>query len=103
MELVISNVKPETDKMIFWISTENILDKAIHLYVASNCWDKLSVEITDKLPTGVLDKVVTRCKEVEVMNLPLTLTQRTVELLCELYPEKSGKIRKTYLMGKEWQ
>lgn len=79
----------------FHVPIEWLGDKSVHLFIASSMWDTLYVDVTDDIPCDVLKYVVTRCRDIKVV-LPEDLTEHSVELLCELYPDKSGSIRKAY-------
>lgn len=76
-------------------------DKAVHLYLASNLWDELQVDISPDIPVGVMQYVSMKCKSVKV-NLPRRkLESGELTVLCDLYPDKAGALRKANMLGKD--
>lgn len=71
-----------------------------HLFIASHTWDKLNIELDDTIADDVLKYVRNVCKEINVI-LPDVVTDHTVSLLCELYPDKAGRIRKYRMMKRD--
>lgn len=82
----------------YFISTYFLKAKATHFFIASNKWESIYIEIEDSIPEGYLKSLHLVCPKITV-NLPETVTDTTVRLLAELYPEKSGSIRRAYLTG----
>lgn len=99
MTLHISNT-PSTEVGAVSIYPAWLLDKGTHLFIASNVWDKLHVDICDEIPDKVLRYVVMKCKSVEV-TLPDELSDKHVALLCELYPSVEGQIRKAAMLHRD--
>ncbi len=82
----------------YYIGTSFLKAKATHFFIASNHWESIYIEIEDTIPEGYLRSLHLVCNNIKV-NLPEVITDKTVQLLAELYPDKSGKIRRTYLTG----
>lgn len=82
----------------YFISTSFLKAKATHFFIASNKWDFIFIEMEDSIPEGYLKSMHLVCPNIKV-NLPDIVTDTTVRLLAELYPDKSGAIRKAYLTG----
>ena len=99
MILHISNT-PSTEPGVMTVYPVWLEDKGTHLFIASNIWDKLHVDICEEIPEKVLRYVITKCKAVEV-TLPENLSEKDVTLLCELYPEKEGQIRKAAMLNRD--
>lgn len=75
-------------------------DKAVHLFVASSMWDTLSVEIDEQIPEGVLKYMILKCKDKEAVLPDRPLSQKELLLLCEMYPDKAGSIRRAHLLNR---
>lgn len=99
MILHISNT-PSTEPGVMTIYPTWLEDKGTHLFIASNIWDKLHVDICDEIPDKTLRYVITKCKAIDV-TLPAELSDKHVALLCELYPAKEGQIRKAAMLNRD--
>lgn len=77
-----------------------LTDNGVHLFIASNRWDTLTVELSDEIPSDVLKYVVTKCNNVSVKFTQDDITQKSMDLLCELFPDKAGSLRKAKMLGK---
>lgn len=69
-----------------------------HLFIASNKWDKVYIEVSDEIPLGSLRFINTVTQTIEV-NIPDVTTETTMRILTEIYPEKSGKLRRHQMQG----
>jgi len=99
MILCISNT-PDTTPGVMTVYPAWLEDKGTHLFIASNVWDKLHVDICDEIPEKVLRYVITKCKTIEVTT-PEKLTDKHIALLCELYPHAEGQIRKAAMLNRD--
>lgn len=98
MNLRIGKIKTE-DMSEFFVPFDWLQSKAVHLFIASNIWDTLFVEVSDDIPSDTMKYIRLRCKNIKVV-LPENITAQSVNVLCELYPDKSGSIRKAYTLGR---
>lgn len=80
------------------LSTSMLSVKSTHLFIASNSWDSMIIELDDSIPEGILRRLNTVCKDIKV-KVPTKITDTTLRLLTELYPEKSGALRRVYMQG----
>ena len=80
------------------LSPEYLKQNGTHLFIKSHEWGTIHVDVTEDIPMGCL-KHISDCGQRLDVNVPTALTDHTVELLAELYPDLSGKIRKAYLFG----
>ena len=92
--------KKEYDGTCCNLDTMSLNYNSTHLFIASHHWDKLYIELGDEIEFDILKYVQSVCDEVEV-KLPEIISEHTVGLLCELYPQRAGKIRKYYMMKKD--
>ena len=83
----------------YTISVDYLNHIATHLYLASQQWDSLYCELSDSIPLGCLKNIRTKVKDVTV-KIPDNETKKTMQLLAELYPEKSGTLRKQFMLGR---
>lgn len=99
MNLYIGNtVQSEVDSM--WLPYSLLTDKAVHLFIASNVWDTLTVEVSEDIPAGVLKYVILKCNEKKVVLPERDLSAKEVGLICEMFPDKAGGIRRAYMAGR---
>lgn len=84
----------------YHITYNQLKSNATHLFIASNEWDELHITLCEEIPLNVLKYVRMACKDIKVL-LPVKQTEHIMELMCELYPDKTGKIRKYYMMKKD--
>lgn len=70
--------------------------KGTHLFIKAHSWDSIEVDLTDDIPEGSLI-YLHMCTNSLKVNLPTEITSHTMRLLCEIYPELKGRIRKTFL------
>lgn len=72
--------------------------KSTHLFIASNPWDTINVDVDDEINEGCLRCLPMACSTIRVA-LPVEITQHTMQLLTELFPDKAGTIRKTFMQS----
>ena len=83
---------------LYSLSTDMLKMKSTHLFIASNAWESVYIELDDSIPEGYLRNLHTVCDNITV-NLPDVVTDKTLGLLIELYPDKSGALRRAYMQG----
>lgn len=91
--------KASAEEMV--ITYEWLRDNATHLYVASNSWDRLIVDLSEEIPENVLKYMILKCKNVEVHLPEGKLSPKCINLLCEVYPDRAGELRKANMLGKD--
>lgn len=97
MNLIIrKEVTPTFDADNYYLDTGMLLMKSTHLFIASYKWDRIEIELDEKIPQGALRFFHMVCDDIKVI-LPDFLVDAHVRELAELYPERAGKIRMTYL------
>lgn len=84
------------------LGTSMLNMKATHLFIASNAWESIYVELEDTIPEGYLCCFGMVTQNISV-NLPETVTEKTLHLLTELYPEKAGALRRTYMQKRDFK
>lgn len=81
------------------ISADMLRSPATHLFISSNDWDSITVEICKELPDNALEYIqfLSPNKEVKLLD---PLDDRLLKMLLALFPEKGGSIRRAYMSGK---
>lgn len=103
---MILNIAPNNeksfDKDCYTLPNHMLQLKATHLFIASNKWDTINIQITDDVPLGSLHCLSLVCSDINI-SLPEVVTDKTVQLVCEALPDKAGTIRRACLQGKSLQ
>lgn len=85
-------VKPlDMDTMI--LKADMLKEKGTHLFLASYTWDRINVELFEGLESWYLHFLPSVCSDIRVISRDQDLSQY-VQCLTELYPDKSGAIRR---------
>lgn len=82
------------------LDVKQLKNTATHLYIASNRWDSIYIELDEDIPCNMLKYISKQADTVEV-SYPNNISDHVLKLLCEVYPEKSGAIRKCYMLKKD--
>lgn len=93
--------RPGSRENTFYVPYEWLSNKAVHLYLASQMWDSVVVVLDDAIPKDVLKYITSKGKMRRIIVGDKGLTDKCVDLACEIYPEKAGAIHKAYMMGKD--
>ena len=78
-----------------YLTPEEFADPAYHPFIATNKFDKVIVELCSEIPTGYISQVV--AKGNKVIPIVSEVNDKTIALLCEIYPERRSEIRFTYM------
>ena len=89
---------PSFNDELYTLRTSMLQLKSTHLFINSNAWDSIMIDLDDSIPEGCLCNLSLICSNIKV-NLPETVTDVTLRLLCELFPTKAGALRRTYMAG----
>lgn len=81
------------------LKTSMLQMKSTHLFIASNAWESITIDVNDEIPAGSLKCIPMACSNIKV-QLPETVTDKTIVLLTELYPDLAGKLRRYFMMGR---
>ena len=99
MRLVITaDYVVSSDLDVTYISAEMLLSPATHLFLASNTWDSVQVEVCKSLPVDMVQYIAPLSKDIQV-QLPDVVDDHTFKVLLELFPSKAGAIRRAYMCG----
>ena len=72
-----------------------------HVFIASRVWDEIDIELTEDIPLGSLKYLASKAKSIKV-TLPETVSNHIMQLCTELYPNKSGTIRKRFMLKEDF-
>lgn len=98
MILKISNDNTITEGVVS-IPYSWLNNKSVHLYLACNKWDKLEVDMSEEIPEGVLKYIIMKSSDKEV-KLMGEVTPKVCSLICEMFPEKAGAVRKAVMLKR---
>lgn len=84
----------------YYLTLASLNHKGTHLFIASNKWDELHITLTEDIPLNVLKYVRMAVGSVHVV-IKGEQTEHIMELMCELYPEYSGKLHKAFMLKKD--
>ena len=87
---------PSFNDVLYTLRTSMLELKSTHLFIAANTWESISIDLDDSIPEGCLCNMNLVCPSIYV-RLPDEITDKTLRLLCELYPDKSGALRRVYM------
>lgn len=87
-------VVSDLDVMI--ISADMLRSPATHLFLASNTWDKVTVELCDAIPSDTLEYIPILSKDISV-SLPESISEKNMKDLVALFPDKRGAIRRAFM------
>lgn len=80
------------------LATSFLKIKSTHFFIASHRWDRIYIELDEDIPENYLSCFSMVSDNIKV-RLPEAPTDKTMKELCELYPDKAGRIRRAYLQG----
>lgn len=96
------NLSPDVQKsnMTFLTHISNADNPKLHLFVASNKWRELIIQLVDSDSLKGIFPMLCKFEQIKVclMEKP---TQSVIHFLCKLYPQKAASIRKAYMTGKD--
>lgn len=85
-----------TDMDVMVLKADMLKEKGTHLFLASYSWDKITVELFDGLESWYLHFLPSVCKNIHVIAHDSDLAPY-VKCLTELFPDKSGVIRRVIM------
>ena len=92
MVLRITNNVQDYDDTTHCITLSQFGQKSYHPYIASKVWDKVYIDCTDETPRGFIKQLLKRSKVIPVFDVK-NLTQRSIQILCEIVPDQSAALR----------
>jgi hypothetical protein len=78
----------------------DINSKRAHLFVVSNEWYDLEIELTDTLDMTIIPIMLSRFNHV-TFKLLTRMNKDILNMLCKCFPDKSGSFRKAFMLGKD--
>jgi hypothetical protein len=94
--LIAKEYNPGFNEELYTLKTSMLKSTSTHLFIAANRWDAICIELDDDIPETCLCNMNLICENITV-KLPEEITDKTLRLLCELYPDKSGALRRVYM------
>lgn len=101
MKLIISKIYDrEFTEDTTKLGTSMLMLQTTHLFIASNKWDEIYIELDECIPENSLLHLNMVTDTIRV-KLPEKVTYPILKQLTELFPEKSGTIRKYFMTGQD--
>ena len=82
----------------FHLSPDRLQYKAVHMFIASNMWDTISIQLSDKV-SEEYTKYFPLVSDTILTTIKHKPTDHDLRCLCNLYPEKSGELRYAFMCG----
>ena len=74
--------------------------QSAHMFIASNEWDEIIVDVTDDINPESVKYLTSACPKV-FCYLPENVTEKTLSILCAIYPTLAGKLRMGYMAKQD--
>lgn len=88
------------DNTNYEITPELLKLSGVHAFLKSKKWDEIDIELTEDIPLGSLKYLHTLTDNIKV-SFEDTRSKYIMMLCAELFPDKSGTIRKQFLQRGE--
>ena len=99
MRLVVSEKGDDVSFDTIVVSPIEFNNITCHLYILSNDFDEVIVELSDKVSLGKMKPLMQRTKVIP--KIVDHVNSHTISLLCELYPERSAELRYALIRNPE--
>lgn len=87
-------------RMDFNICDKHLADKKIHLFIASQSWEEVRIHMHSDLDIKYIKFIVSKADKFTII-FEGPINENHITLLCDLYPDKSGSIRRHFMLGKD--
>lgn len=87
---------------VFQLNPQYLKFKSTHLFIASHAWSSVEIELIEDIPTDSLKWLSLVTKDIKV-KLPGEVTEHILQLLIELFPDKAGVLRRTFLQNGSFE
>ena len=99
MVLRITNKPDNADLDAYTVSLSDFKSGEIHPFLATTKWEKIYVELCEDTPAGILRQVFFSAPIIPIYDRD-NITNRVMLLLCEIYRNKAGELRKLYVQDR---
>lgn len=89
--------KREFDTENYYLHPSMLNSNGTHLFIASNKWDAIIVDLCPELNPAKLHYLPSICTDIKICNSPDI--EKYVDALLELFPNKGGQLRRCKLSG----
>lgn len=97
--LITEEYRKELDPDNYCIKASMMIEKGVHLFIASNKWDLIKVELCPALIADTLAFLPKVCSNIQINRVPNYMPY--VNHLIALYPNKSGSLRRCQLAATD--
>jgi hypothetical protein len=84
----------------FTICDKHLVDRGMHLFIASQRWEELIINIHPTIDTRFILPIASKAKKV-TLKFHGAVNDNILNLVCGLYPDKTGKLRRYFMLGKD--
>lgn len=100
MVLRITNSEEDFGITVHKISLANFAQKEYHPMLAVTKWDKVYIDLCEETPRGIIKQLLRKCQIIPVFDRE-NVTPRVLQLLCEIIPDESAKLRQSFMKGQD--
>lgn len=97
MILVVTDIEKDYGPGVYRLSLDEFAMKAYHPFIAASTWDKVYIKLCEATPRGIIRQVVGLNEVIPIIAEEDMMRPRVLQLLCEVFPGMSGKLRSTYM------
>lgn len=90
--------KPDMETMV--ISYDMLRTPVTHMFISSNDWEAVYVEVTDDCPDEAFRYIILASTNIFV-RVAEHVSEKCMRILTELFPEKAGAIRRAHLTNSD--
>lgn len=87
----------ELNPGVYCVKTSMLKEPGPHLFIASEKWDEIRVELSEELPVENIGRLSLVCDNIKVKRVPDMDTY--IDALIVLFPSKGGALRKCKITG----
>ncbi len=95
MRLIVTETNEEHPIDVVTATPHEFNGIALHLYMLSNNFDEVIVELSDWIQLGKIRPLMSHTRVIP--KIPEKVTSHTISLLTEMYPEKAAELRYTFM------
>lgn len=90
----------QSKRLDFNICDKHLLDRRVNLFIASQKWETLELHMQESMNFSVIPLIANKCNKVNITFLS-EVGDNMLQALCELYPDKIGTLRRSYMLKKD--
>lgn len=100
MDLIVTDDDIDYGANTYKLTLSEFAQREYHPYIASNTWQQIIIDLNENTPKGIIRQVVPIINVIPRFDKD-NITVRVMQLLCEIYPDYSSKIRGYFMTDKK--